>query len=101
MDINALQNGPISFAPNQSAQGREEDLRKAAEGFEEFFLRIMLKSARSTGVEDKLTGSSAVKSTQDLFDAEIARVSSGRTGFGIADAVVRQFSGHLTYKGMK
>lgn len=101
MDINSLQDSPVALVQSQTLEGREDDLRKAAEGFEEFFLRIMLKSARSTGVEDKLTSSSAVKSTQDLFDAEIARVSSGRTGFGIADAVVRQFSGHLAYKGMK
>jgi flagellar protein FlgJ len=40
-------------------------------------------------------GSSAVDKTRDLFDAEIARASSGRTGFGIADAVERQFAGFV------
>lgn len=66
-------------------------LRQAAEGFEELFLTQFLKAARAGHLGDDIMGSSAVDSTRDMFDAEIARASSGRTGFGIADAVERQF----------
>jgi peptidoglycan hydrolase FlgJ len=66
-------------------------LRQAAEGFEELFLTQFLKAARAGHLGDDIMGSSAVDSTRDMFDAEIAKSSSGNTGFGIADAVERQF----------
>lgn len=67
-------------------------LRKAAEGFEELFLTQFLKAAREGHLGEDIMGSSAVDSTRDMFDAQIAKSSAGRTGFGIADAVERQFS---------
>lgn len=70
---------------------KAKTLRKAAEGFEELFLTQFLKAARQGNLGEDIMGSSAVDSTRDMFDAEIARASSGRTGFGIADAVERQF----------
>lgn len=84
---------PASIALNPAKQpDRTPDLRRAAEGFEELFLTQFLKAARAGSLGDDLMGSSAVEKTRDLFDAEIARASSGRTGFGIADAVERQFA---------
>ena len=77
---------------------QQADLRKAAEGFEELFLGLFLKSARAGSLGEDIMGSSAVDSTRDLFDAEIARASAGRTGFGIADAVERQFLGFVQKK---
>jgi flagellar protein FlgJ len=86
-------------APSLTAQNNSAaDLRQAAEGFEELFLGLFLKSARAGSLGDDLMGSSAVDSTRDLFDAEIARASAGRTGFGIADAVERQFAGYAPAK---
>ena len=79
----------LSLTPQRDQQAV---LRQAAEGFEELFLGLFLKSARGGALGDDIMGSSAVDSTRDLFDAEIARASAGRTGFGIADAVERQFS---------
>lgn len=66
-------------------------LRQAAEGFEELFLTQLLKAARAGHLGDDIMGSSAVDSTRDMFDAQIAKSSSGHTGLGIADAVERQF----------
>lgn len=77
------------FTPQRDAAA---DLKQAADGFEELFLGLFLKSARAGSLGEDIMGSSAVDSTRDLFDAEIARASAGRTGFGIADAVERQFS---------
>lgn len=85
----------LSLTPQRDQQA---DLRKAAEGFEELFLGLFLKSARAGSLGEDIMGSSAVDSTRDLFDAEIARASAGRTGFGIADAVERQFSGFVQKK---
>lgn len=83
---------PVS-APHLTPQrDAAADLRQAAEGFEELFLGLFLKSARAGSLGEDIMGSSAVDSTRDLFDAEIARASAGRTGFGIADAVERQFA---------
>jgi peptidoglycan hydrolase FlgJ len=67
-------------------------LQKAADGFEEIFLGLLMKSARAASLGDDVFGSSAVNQTQAMFDAEIARQSSARSGLGIADAVVRQFT---------
>jgi len=92
MEIKAI---ATHLTPHRDARS---DLRQAAEGFEELFLGLFLKSARAGSLGDDLMGSSAVDSTRDLFDAEIARASAGRTGFGIADAVERQFSGFVQQK---
>ena len=89
MDFKAIST-PVSLVPPPRDQ--QAELRKAAEGFEELFLGLFLKSARAASLGEDLMGSSAVDKTRDMFDAEIARASSGRTGFGIADAVERQFS---------
>lgn len=88
MDIKPAQS-TLSLHPEPD---RAKTLRKAAEGFEELFLTQFLKAARAGHLGDDIMGSSAVDSTRDLFDAEIARASSGNTRFGIADAVERQFS---------
>lgn len=86
MDVKATP--ALSLHPEMD---KAKTLRKAAEGFEELFLTQFLKAARAGSLGDDIMGSSAVDSTRDMFDAEIARASSGRTGFGIADAVERQF----------
>ena len=88
---------PAAISLNPTTQpDRTSDLRRASEGFEELFLTQFLKAARAGSLGDDLMGSSAVDKTRDLFDAEIARSSSSRTGFGIADAVERQFAGFVT-----
>lgn len=86
---------PVALPLAPPPRDQQTELRKAAEGFEELFLGLFLKSARAGSLGEDLMGSSAVEKTRDLFDAEIARASAGRTGFGIADAVERQFARHL------
>lgn len=74
---------------------RQAELRRAAEGFEELFLNELLKAAHSAHLAEDVLGGSGVDQAQSMFDAEVARASSGRTGFGLADAVERQFSPYL------
>lgn len=88
MDIRATQGLPV--APAQSDRAA---LHKAAEGFEELFLLQFLKTARSGELAPDLMGGKGVEQMRDLFDAEVAKASAGRTGFGIADAVEAQFAG--------
>lgn len=78
----------FSVAPPQSDRAA---LRKAAEGFEELFLTQFLKAAHSGHLAEDIMGGNGVDQFQSMFDSEIARSSAGRTGFGIADAVERQF----------
>lgn len=87
MEIKHL-NG-YSLTPAQSDRAA---LRKAAEGFEELFLNQFLKAAHSGHLAEDIMGGAGVDQFQDMFDSEISKVSAGRTGFGIADAVERQFS---------
>jgi flagellar protein FlgJ len=91
--------GPTPMPLTPSPERQAQDLRKAAEGFEAIFLSTFLKAARQTTLGDDLMGGSAVDRTRDMFDAEVTRLASGRSGFGIADAVERQFKPLLDVKG--
>jgi flagellar protein FlgJ len=70
-----------------------QELRQAGEGFEALFLTMLLKTGRAGLPGDDLTGSGAVTSSLEMLDAQLARDGATRAGLGIADAVVRQFSG--------
>lgn len=96
MDLKPIGASPTSLT---LARGDAADLRRAAEGFEELFLTQFLKAARSASLGEDIMGSSAVDKTRDLFDAEIARSASSRTGLGIADAVERQFARFVAPNG--
>ena len=83
---------PMAPAAN-SQDNRSEDIRKAAEGFESLFIATLLKGARAGLPGDELTGGSAVNSSTQMLDAHLARVVGSHSGFGIAEAVARQFGG--------
>lgn len=88
-------NEPFSLVGAQSAKDAAGDLRKAAEGFEAIFLETFMKEARKTSLGEDLLGGSAVDATRDMFDTEVTRIASLRSGLGIADAVERQFRGMI------
>lgn len=106
MEVSAVRQFMVSADSGrfvQSAQDGEaaarDELRAAAEGFEALFINTMLKSARTEAFADDLTSSSAVRSAQSLFDMKISEAVSGSSNLGIADAVVRQLSPLVRYKG--
>ena len=86
---------PLSGFALTAPQGDRAALRKAAEGFEEMLLTQMLKAARSAPLAEDITGGAGVDQFRAMFDSEVARASAGRTGFGIADAVERQFGSYV------
>ena len=68
------------------------DLRKAAEGFETIFVAELIKAGRSQTFGGDILGSDAVDQSRDMLDAEMSKISAGRAGLGIADAIERQFA---------
>lgn len=85
--------------PATSPASDRATLRKAAEGFEEMFLVQLLKTARSGELAPDIMGGGGVDRMRDLFDAEVAKSSAGRTGLGIADAVEAQFAAFVEKGG--
>lgn len=89
---------PVS-AEQPDKRPSADQLRQAGEGFEALFLTMLLKSGRAGLPGDDLTGSGAVTSGFEMLDAQLARDGATRAGLGIADAVVRQFSGTAAAPG--
>ena len=86
---------PLQNEMQLSQSDQRAQLRAAAEGFEALFINTLMKTGRATGFGDNLTGSNAVRASQDMFDMQVSQIVSGRSNLGIADALERQFSGHI------
>ncbi len=87
------------LAPSNTAQeaAQSGDLKKAAQAFEAIFLRQLLSSARATDFGgEKIFDGPGLKQFQAMFDGKIAEISAQRGAFGIAEAIERQLSAHLT-----
>jgi len=65
-------------------------LEAVAKQFEGIFLQMMLKSMRDANMGDDLFDSDQSKMYQDLFDKQISLELAGKSGFGLADMMVRQ-----------
>ena len=72
---------------------RNADLREVAEQFEAIFINQILKQARETKLADDLFGSSATTTYEELLDTQTSEDIASHVKLGIADALVRQFSG--------
>lgn len=94
-----IASAPMPIVPQPLPEQAATDLRKAAEGFEAIFLNTFLKAARDASLGEDLMGGSAVDSARDMYETEVARLASGTSGLGIADAVERQFRPFLPVKG--
>ena len=79
--------------PDPREGNRADDIQKAAEGFEALFLATLLKGARAGLPGDELAGGQAMTSATQMLDTHLAQVAGRRAGFGIAQAVARQFAG--------
>ena len=72
---------------------RTANLREVAEQFEAIFINQILKQARETKLADDLFGSSATSTYEELLDTQTSEDIASHVKLGIADALVRQFSG--------
>jgi flagellar protein FlgJ len=68
-------------------------MKKAAQAFEAVFLRQMIGAMRSASLDEGLGDSSATEQFRDLADARTADSMSQGHGLGIAEMLMRQFSG--------
>ena len=86
----------------KSAYSEKDDakLKEACEGFESYFLNMMLKEMRKTVPESETGNSYAMGMYQEMLDEEITKTASKGRGIGIADAMYNQLSIKLknTYK---
>ena len=83
----------ISLAQRSS---QPNDLRAAAEQFEALFIQQLLKQARSAKLAEDILGSEAGDTYAEMLDHERAKQMSTQINFGIAEALVQQFSGLTT-----
>ena len=81
----------------QSAYSEKDDakLKEACEGFESYFLNMMLKEMRKTVPESESSSSYALNMYQEMLDEEIAENASKGKGIGIADMMYNQLSAKL------
>lgn len=85
--------GPVApVVSTLPAATRADEIRKAAEGFEAIFLSSLLKAGRAGLPGDDLTGSAAVRGATAMLDTHLATEAAGRAGFGLAEAIARQFT---------
>ncbi|MCR5756719.1 MAG: rod-binding protein [Selenomonas sp.] len=75
----------------KAAEKRDQELKKACEGFEAMFLNMMYRQMRATVPENTLFGEShALKIFQDMRDDELMKNVAAGGGIGIADMMYKQ-----------
>lgn len=67
-------------------------LKSAAQAFEAVFLRQMIGSMRSAGLDDGMFDSSATQQFRDMSDARLADDMASKGAFGIAEILQRQLA---------
>ena len=75
-------------------------LEKTAKDFEAVFMNTLMKAMRKTVPEDKMfNGGGATKFYRQMHDAEMAKsMATGKSGLGIADLIIQQFSQNVDAK---
>src|SRR4051812_22588957 len=70
----------------------KEKLEKAAHEFEGVFMDVVMKQMRETvgGDSDAFGDNKNEKFFQSMLDTEYSKISSAKTGMGLAAAIVRQ-----------
>ena len=70
----------------------KEDLRKVAEEFESLFINEMLKRAHSAKLAKTMLSSDAEDTYTSMLNQERSKIMAKSHNFGIAEALVGQFS---------
>ena len=69
-----------------------KDLKEVANQFEALFLSQMLKSARAAKLADDIFSNNATDTYYSMLDNKLAEELSKNGDFGIAEALIKQFS---------
>lgn len=88
--INTLDPNSLAALKRIAKTDSAEGLRVAAKQFEALFLQMVLKSMREATPSDGLLDNDQTKLYQSLLDQQLAQNLAGRSGTGLADALVRQ-----------
>lgn len=80
----------------QAQRDERAALGQAAQQFEAYFLQEVLKSMRATVENGGLVDSSAIDTTQQMMDKEVAQHLSKGQGVGLARMLVTQFDRQLS-----
>jgi peptidoglycan hydrolase FlgJ len=83
---------PITATSPVSSTTLDPALRKAAQGFEAYFLREVMASMRKAKLGDDMFGSSATDNFLQMADAQTADSVAGLGQFGIAAMLEAQFA---------
>jgi flagellar protein FlgJ len=75
-------------------QNDEIGLKKACEGFESYFLQMMFREMRKTGLRagSIFAKSNAEEIFEDMLYEEYSKTAASRGGIGLADMMYRQMS---------
>ncbi len=83
---------PKLYLDNSSKKAKSKTLEETAEQFEALFLNQLLKQARQSKLSDELFNSQATETYSSMLDQERANQLAKNIDFGIAKALIRQFS---------
>ena len=84
-DINKLIEKPLNI-------NKESDLKHVAEEFESLFINEMLKRAHKAKLADSILSSEAQDTYISMLNQERSKQFAKTHNFGIAEALVKQFS---------
>ena len=85
---------PLLVARLTKEPDMKGDLREVAEQFEAIFINQFLVQSRKTKLAEDLFGNKGTETYNSLLDQERAQQLASSVDLGIADALVRQLSGH-------
>lgn len=89
-DISAIARPQVPVGPRES----QKELKAAAAEFESLFINQMLKNMRDTVVKSELFhGGNAEEIYTSMLDTELSKSMANSGGIGLADMLLRQFSG--------
>jgi Rod binding domain-containing protein len=79
---------------------KDEEIWKAAEGFEEIFLMTMMKQMRQTVFDgdDSLDSSNASKTYRSMFDEQLTKTAASRRSFGLSKMIHDSLVGDMAIK---
>jgi flagellar protein FlgJ len=89
LDVQAVGN-----LKSEAGQNSPESLKKVAQQFEALLMNMMLKSMREATPQDGMFDSDQTRLYTSMLDQQLSQTMASR-GIGLADAMVRQLSGHL------
>lgn len=82
----------LKYQARDGDEGKQESLKKVAEQFEAFFIKMMLKSMRDANSGEGLFESQSTRFYEEMFDSQLSVTMAKRGSFGISDLIAQQVS---------